>query len=174
MSHLEWRNPLPSPFQPAAFRAFLESEYQVAVAQLARYDEKIAKEYTLITDRMNWLVVSEAFVFTVFAGSVATYQNAGPTMWPVMKLIIGIMPLLGIFICGVIMRAIAAAEMAVVRLKQRREDFEKRLPVELRIDQISHNDIEHRRGNAPTQLAPWGIIVIWVVLLGFAIFSLSK
>jgi hypothetical protein len=163
---------LSSPFEPPVFRAFAESEFQTAVAQLARYDEKIAKEYTLITDRMNWLVVSESFIFTVFAGTIATYENAGPTMWLVMKVIIGTMPILGIFVCGLIMRAISAADMAINRLKQRREEYEKRLPVELRIDQISHNDIEHFHGNVPTQLAPWGIIAIWIVLVAFALHAL--
>jgi hypothetical protein len=165
---------LPSPHEPPRYPPFNEKNYQVAVAQLARYDELIAKEYTLVADRMNWLLLSESFIFTVFIGSAAYYEQAGPTIWLLLQSIIIIMPLLGIFIAVVIIRAIGAADEASCRLKQGREAFEKRLPDELRIDQIAHDDLLHHRGNTAPWWTPRALIGIWILLLVLAIHRLYR
>jgi hypothetical protein len=139
--------------------------YQIIVAQLARYDRAVEKEFSLVSDRMTWMVLAEAFIFTAFTIAAAAGVKdllAGRVL--VVAILIA-MPLLGCFLAAVIIPAIAAAHGAVRRLKKARQALEHELPENLRVDHISAECSEHSLGNIPPRWVPLFILGIWTVLL---------
>lgn len=56
---------------------FKDEEYAIAIQQLARYSQSIDKEFTVVNDRMTWVVVSELFIFTAFAAAAAYHSQQG-------------------------------------------------------------------------------------------------
>ncbi|MEW6737299.1 MAG: hypothetical protein AB1489_38810 [Acidobacteriota bacterium] len=152
---------------------FCASEYSVAVAQLARYGDAISKEFTLVNDRMTWLVVAESFIFSAFATSAAYYATSGSMKYLVGCLLI-FMPLLGIFLAKTVIPAIKAAHEATDSLKERRDSFESRLPEHLQVRMITCKDPQHEKGNIPAKRVPKAIIFFWLALLAMTLFCLCK
>ena len=145
--------------------AFDPSDYPHAIAQLSRLGSAIEKEFTLVSDRMNWMVISESFIFTAFATAAAYWITAGK-MQPIVAFLLFLMPILGAFLAWIVIPAIKAAHEAARRLKDQRDKIEERLPPQLRLALISSKDPEHGHGNWPAHWVPRFIIGVWVILLG--------
>jgi hypothetical protein len=52
-------------------------EINQTLVQLGRLGEAISKEYTLVSDRMTWLVISNSFMF----GSPAEFVGKNSLVW---------------------------------------------------------------------------------------------
>jgi hypothetical protein len=85
-----------------------------------------------VSDRMAWLVVSEAFIFSAFATSAACYEASGSMKVLVASLLV-LMPALGILLAAFVIPALHAAHSAAVRLKTYLRDYEDRLPERIRV-----------------------------------------
>lgn len=140
----------------------------IILAQLQRLDSAIFKEYTLVSDRMTWMVASESFMFTAFIVAVVNYNNLS-----VGKSLVGVflylLPLLGIFLAVIVRVAIKAAHDAAERLKKQRNDFEVKLPEGLKIESVSHKDKEHYLGDLPPNLVPLAFITVWAFLFIYVV-----
>jgi hypothetical protein len=138
-------------------------DYSLILGQLQRLDAAIHKEYTLVSDRMSWMVTSESFIFTAFIIAAVNYTNS-----ILLKFLVGsfliLMPLLGIFLAGIVKKAIDAAHSAADNLKEERDKLEKKLPEKLRIKPISSKVPEHSAGNLPPMYLPFVIIGVWAAL----------
>lgn len=144
-----------------------------AIAQLTRLGGAIDKEFTLVSDRMTWMVIAESFIFAAFA-TAATYWTQAKEMKLVATFMLFLMPVLGIFLAGIVIPAINAAHRAVQRLKDQRDRMERRLPERFRIATVSSKDREHREGNLPPYLVPPFIVTVWVILLTVVICCLVQ
>ena len=146
------------------------TNYSLILGQLQRLDLAIHKEYTLVSDRMSWMVTSESFIFTAFIVAAVNYSNGSS-----IKLLVGsfliLMPLLGIFLAAIVRRAINAAHSAANRLKDDRDELEGKLPETLRIKPVSSKDPENNDGNLPPTYVPFVIIGVWGVLFIVAVLT---
>ncbi|MCI0465889.1 MAG: hypothetical protein L0Y57_02615 [Beijerinckiaceae bacterium] len=141
-----------------------ELDISTVVQQLTRLSDSIEKEYTLVNDRMTWLVVSEAFIFGAFATAAAGYPS-GSEITILVNWLLFLMPVLGLLMAAFVIPAIYAAHSAAARLKNGREAYENLLPERLRVASISANDWEHHWGNIPPLWVPLLIIAAWAALL---------
>ena len=138
-------------------------DYSLILGQLQRLDAAIHKEYTLVSDRMSWMVTSESFIFTAFIIAAVNYTNSISLKFLVGNFLI-LMPLLGIFLAGIVKTAIDAAHCAADNLKDERDKLEQKLPEKLRIKPISSKVPEHFAGNLPPTYLPFAIVGVWAVL----------
>lgn len=129
-------------------RPFVDTEYGPAISQLGRYSDAVNKEFTLVSDRMSWLVISNSFMFAAFSSAAVNYEHAG-TMQLLVAAMLVLMPLLGLAMAAFVIPALDAAHLAARRLKDKRDSFERRLPKHLQIQPISSKDKEHDAGNRP-------------------------
>jgi hypothetical protein len=139
------------------------AHYTLIVRQLTRYDEAIVKEFSLVCDRMTWLVLSESFIFTAFSVAAAELFKA-PDGKVLLIAILICMSVLGVFLAGVVVPAIAAAHHAIERLKHDRKKLETQLPEPLQVRHVEVSDREHNRGNLPPLLVPPLMMAIWIAL----------
>jgi hypothetical protein len=144
-----------------------------AIAQLGRIGGAVDKEFTLVSDRMTWMVIAESFIFAAFATSATAWTQA-KEMRLVATFMLFLMPVLGIFLAGIVIPAINAAHRAAQRLKDQRDRMEQRLPERFRIATVSSKDREHREGNLPPYLVPPFIMVVWIILLTVVICALVQ
>lgn len=139
------------------------TNYSLILGQLQRLDTAIHKEYTLVSDRMSWMVTSESFIFTAFIIATVNYSNDLS-----LRILAGcfliMMPLLGVFLAEIVRRAINAAHSAANRLKDDRDELEQKLPQIITIKPISSKDPENNAGNLPPTYVPFVIIGIWAIL----------
>jgi hypothetical protein len=149
-------------------------EINQTLVQLGRLGEAISKEYTLVSDRMTWLVISNSFMFSAYTTAVSNYEKINQPLNILLLLVIYCIPCLAIAMCLLVLGAIHAAHSAARRLKKFRDLFESRLPVGLRIELVSSKDFEHLFGNLPPYIIPVLLGITWMFFLGFAINSLSK
>ena len=133
--------------------------------QIGRLCEAIKAEFDLIGVRMTWLVTSQAFMFAAFANCVSNLRSGGQTLPTTMRLLIGVLPVLGMIIALLVHIAIRAAHRATDRLKRDREALMHALPPNLQISLISSRDPEHSAGNLPAKNIPMVIIVVWLLVL---------
>jgi uncharacterized integral membrane protein len=137
---------------------------QHVLAQLARIDDAISKEFSLVSERMTWLVISESFIFAAFTSAVANYRPEHKMALSLLFLV-WILPLVGFLFALLVYPAILAAHVAAFKLKTLREELEVKLPQELQITLISSKNKEHFLGNIPPYAIPPIIILMWVVLV---------
>jgi hypothetical protein len=148
-----------------------DERHTIILAQLARLDGAIEKEFTLVSDRMVWMVISQSFIFGAFTTAIVNYADDKPLKYAVLALIAAL-PVLGILIAHLVHRAIKAAHTAADRLKVRREQLEERFAKPLRVNLVSSRLETHAAGNIPSRLLPPFIISAWVVLLLVAVVQL--
>ena len=148
--------------------SFEPEDYPHVLTQLNRLGIAVDKELDLINYRMMWIVVAESFIFSGFATAAVNYIPDHLPLKNTVGYLLMLMPLLGIFLVGIAVPAISAAHSAVRRLKEQRDNLERRLPQHLRITLISWKDRENWMGNLPARFIPWAIMVIWFVLLCMA------
>jgi hypothetical protein len=139
------------------------AHFTLIVRQLTRYDEAIIKEFSLVGDRMTWLVLSESFIFAAFSVAAAELFKKSDGN-PLLIAILICMSVLGFFLAGIVVPAIAAAHHAIERLKHDRSKLETQLPEHLQVRHIEVSDREHHRGNLPPMFVPPLIMVIWMAL----------
>lgn len=147
------------------------ANYSLVLGQLQRLDAAIHKEYTLVSDRMSWMVTSESFISTAFIIATVNYKSPF-ALKPVAACFLVVMPLLGIFLAAIVARAIHAAHRAANRLKNERDQLEQKLPASIRIKPVSSKDPENNAGNLPPTYVPFVLIFVWAVLLGVAVLTM--
>lgn len=138
------------------------------LVQLGRLGEAISKEYTLVSDRMTWLVISNSFMFSAFTTAVSNYGKEEQPLGLLLLLVIYGIPCLAIAMCLLVLGAIHAAHSAAKKLKNSRGSFEGKLPADLQIKLVSSKDHEHILGNLPPYIIPILLGITWMVFLGFA------
>lgn len=140
-------------------------EPSIVLAQLQRLDGAIEKEFTLIGDRMTWMVVSESFIFGAFV-TAAVYYNPRDTAlnYLVISLLI-LLPIIGATIAAVAYLAITAAHIATDRLKGRRQELEVLIPGKCCVELVSTDWATHPTGNVPSRYLPPVFVVLWAVFL---------
>jgi uncharacterized membrane protein YedE/YeeE len=142
-----------------------DDHISVVLAQLQRLDNAVEKEFTLVSDRMTWLVISESFIFGGYASAVNSYDVQAPLRRLIIGFLLGL-PVLGTAIAVTAWLAIAAAHRAAEGLKRQREDIEPLIPgppVKL----VSSNDRSHSAGNVPARWLPGIFVVIWTLIFAF-------
>ncbi len=147
------------------------TNFSIILGQLQRLDSAIHKEFTLVSDRMSWMVTSQSFIFTAFIIAVVNYKDELVFAY-LTEFFLIFMPLLGIFLAAIVRGAIAAAHKAANRLKDDRDQLEVRLPGILRIKPVSSRDPENDTGNLPAIYVPYVIIGVWSVMLVVTILTM--
>ncbi|MFM2013489.1 MAG: hypothetical protein RLZZ396_2273 [Planctomycetota bacterium] len=153
------------------FPAFVPDDIPYALTQLSRYGEAISKEFTLVSDRMSWLVISNSFLFSGFITAAVNYAPS-LHLGILVAILLILVPLLAVAMCIFVIQAIDAAHSAAYRQKNNRAEFENRLPEHLRITVISSKDNEHSKGNLPPYWIPRILVAVWLFLLLLAIVQL--
>lgn len=148
-------------------------EVSQALTQLGRLGEAISKEFTLVSDRMTWLVISNAFMFSAFTTAVTNYSDT-KDLFLLIKVFVLVVPVLAILMCFLAFVAILAAHAAAKKLKGKRDRMERRLPIWLRVKLISSKESVHSYGNWPPICIPLLLATTWVILLVMAIASLAN
>jgi hypothetical protein len=138
--------------------------HSIVLSQLGRLDGAIEKEFTLVSDRMVWMVISESFIFGAFTTAVVNYEP-NKTLCYAILVLIAALPVLGVLIADLARRAINAAHTAADRLKDERERLERMFVGQLRVDLISSKLETHAAGNLPPKLLPRIITLAWAVFL---------
>lgn len=134
------------------------------LAQLTRLGVAIDKELTLITERMSWLVISESFIFSAFTVAVANQEK---TM--VLSIFAWLMPLVGFLLAFFVYPALLAAHSTAKRLKEERQQFELRLPEDLRVNLLASKR-EHCLGTVPAFMIPAMLLLVWSVIFVTLVF----
>jgi len=134
------------------------------LAQLQRIDGAIDKEFTLISERMTWLVVSESFIFSAFAVTVINYKS-DHKMATILLLLVWILPIVGFLLALLVYPAIIAAHSATFKLKNLRDGLDGRIPVDLKVEKISSKSGQHIIGNIPPYAIPPIFILVWLMFI---------
>ena len=137
----------------------------IALSQLGRLDAAIEKEFTLVSDRMTWMSVSESFIFGAFVTAAVSYKPGTQQLGILIQTILFILPTLGLSIAFLAHQAIPAAHTAADRLKERREKIEDMFLGALRVELVSSKLHTHSLGNLPPKYLPPIIMLVWVALL---------
>ncbi|MBL8848958.1 MAG: hypothetical protein JNG89_04710 [Planctomycetaceae bacterium] len=144
----------------------------VILSQLGRLDGAIEKEFTLVSDRMVWMVISESFIFGAFVTAVVNYRK-GDLSLVILSLIVAL-PIVGILIALFVLHAINAAHAAAGVLKQKRERLEMMFAGDLRVTLVSSKQDSHAAGNVPPKYLPWVFVITWLGLLTVAIVEMHR
>jgi hypothetical protein len=140
--------------------------------RLDRFDRQISIEFTLIGDRMNWLMTSQAFLFAAFAVCI-TAQS--PRFGWLVSLLEYMLVATGTVSAWLVGRAIRAAHTVVDGLKRKRARLEFEATAkgfeELGVDVSS---VEHRAGNTPSLYLPWWLFAVWLFTLGGLLGTLAR
>ncbi len=133
----------------------------LALGQLKRLDDAIEKEFTLVNDRVMWMVVSESFIFGAFATAAVAFDPAKrPRPWLVIALLIGL-PIIGLVIAGFAHRAILAARDAAGRLKVQREPLETYFHISLRVQLPARGWPTDSQGDVPSRYLGPVFMISW-------------
>lgn len=136
---------------------------QIVLGQLDRLDRAIEKEYTLVSDRMTWMVISEAFIFGAFATAVLGYDGPGALKQLAVAIAV-VLPILGFLIAVLARLAIIAANTAANRLKKRRKEMQAYFNGDFRVDLIGVEAPTHFSGNTPAAYLPPIFATTWLGL----------
>lgn len=146
--------------------------HTILLCQLTRLDGAIEKEFTLIADRMTWMMLSEAFIFGAFAASVMSYSQKAQLRIVSVTLMI-VLPLLGMATALLVRTAINAAHIASDALKRDRTKVEDYFEAEFHIALISNKAETHRAGNLPSRVLPLIVPAIWATILVITVVRLA-
>lgn len=124
--------------------------WDIVLRQICRLDGAIEKEFTLISDRMTWMIISESFIFGPFTLAATSYTYAPKAFANVILGMLLILPLLGIAIGAYALFAIRAAHEAADFLKDTRKEMEGLLPDVLRVNLIDVTYRKRERGTVPS------------------------
>jgi hypothetical protein len=149
--------------------SFVSSDVPNALAQIARLGEGLKAEFDLITGRITWLMISEAFIFSAFATAVANYRPDHPAIGG-LRFLAWVLPFVGMILAVCVYVAILAALSAIDTLKRQRERMMAGLPAQLRIDLISVRSQQQRWGNLPAYVLPPILFLVWAVAYAFVLF----
>jgi hypothetical protein len=144
------------------------------LSQIRLLHDSVQFEFELITARMGWLIMGQAFLFAAFATVIAGGSSANKTFASLITYLSIIIPTFGILLSLAVMAAVHAAHIAAIQMKLKRDERLVRLPEHLRVALISSRSPEHVLGNLPAQIIPWVIIFFWfgsIVLLPFVPWS---
>ena len=132
----------------------------------------IGKEFSLVADRMTWLVISQSFLMSAFVLSSATY-DAAATMKPVLRASQILMPVFGMIVAFLIIMAIRAAHSAAEKLKASRDTLEQSLPENLRVTLIGNTTWGNDRWNWPPHVIPYVVLAVWAILLVVVVMTMA-
>lgn len=90
------------------------------IAKLNMIASKIQHEDNLIGQRATWLVISQSFLFGAFVAAVAEVGRAG-TMPRLAKLLLVVIPLLGVLLPVPVLLAVAAASFSLRQCRAERD-----------------------------------------------------
>jgi hypothetical protein len=136
----------------------LVEQYQVVRSQIEHEDN-------LVSQRLSWLLASQAFLFTAYAitlnGPVQLHYQAYESH---VRLLIVLLPLVGIISALLIWASILAGIAAMKKLKS---DFEQRVgkSVPLGLPPIQTTGAALRGGQLGPVLIPLLFLSVWMVLL---------
>ncbi len=114
---------------------------------------------------MTWLILSQSFLLSAFVNSVNGFEGVR-TALRVLKDIHCRNPIIRHRCRVLITTAINSAHRAAETPKTQPDGLKAGLSDDLRMKLISTSDWNHRAGNIPSQLIPWMIIAVWMLLLG--------
>jgi hypothetical protein len=135
----------------------------LALGQLQRLDGAIEKEFTLVSDRMVWMVVSESFIFGAFATAAVAYDPDKTHLGSLVAMLLIGLPIIGIIIAGFAHRAIQAAHDAAERLKAQREPLERYFHGPLYVQLPARDWETHAQGNVPSRYLGPIFMLSWFV-----------
>lgn len=128
---------------------------------------QIDREFELLGQRMIWLVTSNAFLFTVMA-ILHNNENQSVPPDPVIVIMKGGIPILGILICSLAYITMYVARVMVRKLKANRVQVENEIKKKLDFDfeiTVSAKETGHILGNLPYWILPLAISVIWIYII---------
>lgn len=147
--------------------------FDIVQRQLTRLDGAIEKEFTLINDRMTWMVISESFIFGPFAIAITAYSSAPKDFINVILALVIMLPAIGVAIAFYAMQAIRAAHDAADDLKESRKLLENLYQGDLlRLNLIDVTYKQRERGTTPSRFLPLLIIFSWTLILGMVVAEL--
>jgi hypothetical protein len=150
-----------------------KTELTILLAQLSRLDSAIEKEFSLVSDRMNWMVISESFIFGAFATASTNYSTTTHLKSVVIVLLL-FLPILGIIVAFLARSAIFAAHKACDTLKRKRANLERYIQGDFYTNLISSDEVVHLRGNHLPQYLSLGIMIFWMLISTIAIIQLIE
>jgi hypothetical protein len=135
---------------------------------LDRIDKQLEIEFTLITARMSWLVISQSFLFNAFVSAGGDFIKP-PEVGIAIQITVAVM---GLLIAMFVMLSVRAASDVITERKKTREDIERQLLAGLNkvapgvtLPSVRRDDKRDRRGAIPSRFIPPWLIVGWVILL---------
>jgi hypothetical protein len=139
---------------------------------------KIGHEVSLMGHRMEWLVVSEAFLFGAFV-NVATCNNA--VMHAIFKSVLLYMfPILGIVLAGLAAMSVRAAIAVASQLREARAVVDEHVRRVTKMDQFPNLGNSSRShglgwteawGAVSAKWVPAALALAWTVALGFVVYA---
>ncbi len=139
----------------------MDKEYQHKTIR-----KECSDEQTLISHRMTWLLMTQAFLFTTFAISLA--NGAVKQFWVFTFIVV---PLLGCFVAVAILRAIKAAITTLDFWHQQESNFLEDNTEYKPLDRSGRGEKVHWLSMRFPQLMPVTLISTWLFL---AIFGLVQ
>jgi len=129
---------------------------------------QIAAEFTLLGQRMNWLLLSSSFLFTAAAITSNQVNGSANSATSVTAIIGYCVPIVGIVISALSFLSMSVALSVIDIWKGNRRELELKLrqalayPHPMTVDNKQHG---HKVGNLPYLLMPWVIAAAWIVIL---------
>jgi|GEM_PF-5335185 len=127
--------------------------------------DQIDREFELLSQRMNWLLTSNAFLFTVTSISIGI-NDSSKFFHVAVILILGAAGL-GLLICVLSHMVMKAARSSILERKTDRCVYEEKIRQEFEFDfniTVPAN-ASHIIGNSPYFLLPTAIALIWIVII---------
>ncbi len=134
------------------------------IAKLNMIASKIQHEDNLIGQRTTWLVISQSFLFGAFVAVVAEVGRAG-TVPPLAKLLLVVIPLMGMLLPALVLLAVGAATFSLRQWRAERE----RILVTPEAGNLDWPRLDRRAVLVLGQLLPHatalGFLAAWIAIL---------
>jgi hypothetical protein len=133
---------------------------------LNRLDTMVKVNLDLVGHRMGWLLVSQSFLFTAFALAAAHVHS--PSAVPALRLIVWLVPLIGIAVAALVGISIAAAIWVLWEIKGTRRRLEARLLAPYAAStgpsSVPRHSIKDWLGHLPALVLPLGFVGAWILV----------
>jgi hypothetical protein len=129
--------------------------------QLRRLDVRIESQYTQIHSRYTWFLVTQGFLFTAFAITLANVPPA--ELRPVWSVLFYFLPVMGVSSSIVAMRSVEAHKEWVEKLKPARKKLEEQGgQYDIAETEADPKSYVHIKGLMATEYT-WVVMAFWVL-----------
>ncbi len=142
-------------------------KYEVNILDvLKRLDDHIKFEFDLTAQRTTFLAISESFLFGVYATALTALKDKSKyseAHAATIESLVHVIPIIGLFISGVVFAAVVCACSMIFKLKERRTVYERLAQHRYEVHRdIGWRSLENFVGLLPPVVISGGFFIAWI------------